>query len=148
MQQLDEQQEKAFREWTTRQHDEIADYCFRQGLIRGKISVEAQWVLPGHIMLATIRGRNDSEPQFWVVATQIETAHAGYSVAADARAALRHFGMNWHLQAARVEAKQEEDREAGRAGKIDWAEKVRPKAELAEIVLQLVEDDRYWEPVG
>lgn len=144
MPELDEQQKNAFNDWLRKQQEEAARHCYVNELIERPVGIETQWVIPEHLMVATAFHEADPRPRYWVITGKVPTTHVDYSAATDARNALRRFGLHWQLQAGRVEVQHEKDREAGQAGKIDWAEKARPMAESAEIVLQVAEDDRYW----
>lgn len=103
--------------------DELSD----QGIISSPF-VEARivWMLPQQLFIAELRESSTSPPALWMIGgDDVPADHLDVMLADTPRDAARHFGLKWHLAAAREDANE-------------------ALAEKAELLLALVEADDAW----
>jgi hypothetical protein len=140
--------QQALRAWANEQMKAMAKHLASHGLIeKDQISVEGRWSYPFRILLAQAWGAQRPHERFWVVAGDVPTDHLDGSMAADPRAALRHFALRWQAQAARLKSGDKDlaPGEARSKDRMNWTELGESLALRAEFVYSLAEDDRNWQ---
>lgn len=139
---------EAFRAWAQEQMKAMGKHLASRGLVtKDEVRVEARWNYPFRILLAQAWGAKSANEKYWVIAGDVPVDHIEGGLAADARAALKHFAMRWQMQGARVKS-ADRDLERGQQRstlRVNWSEVGDTLAEKAEFIYALADDDRNWE---
>lgn len=140
--------QEALRAWANDQMKAMAKHLASHGLItKDEVRVEGRWSYPFRILLGQGWGKRSPHERFWVIAGDVPVDHLDGELAADARAALRHFALRWQVQGARVKS-GDRDLEAGAPrskARVDWTELGDSLALRAEFIYALADDDRNWQ---
>ena len=138
----------AFRAWAQEQMQAMGKHLASRGLItKDEVRVEARWNYPFRILLALAWGAKSAHEKFWVIAGDVPVDHIEGGLAADARAALKHFALRWQMQGARVKtADRDLPPDAQRSKlRVNWTDIGDTLAEKAEFIYALADDERNWE---
>jgi uncharacterized protein DUF4826 len=97
-----EEANKNFNEWAQKEFVRISKFCATKGYNITGIEQPRCQLLPPLIGLWYAK-TSEKNVDLWVISGDFPTDMAKSDIAKNAREAMRHFSMSWHIQAARLE---------------------------------------------
>jgi len=130
--------------WSKQLLDATVKRLIGAGVVDGDV-VEARpvWMLPHRILISRVWNSNDRRGFLWVVSG--EAVFGDYipgNVAADERAAARHFSLKWQMEAERMRQRGQGKPEA-EAHRIE--EQAGELVRFAEMMYELSRGDHFWQ---
>ena len=138
--------QKRSQQWAQAEYARAHSHLSGMGVLNGKITQSESRVLPPLVALWRCSGKLDGkELELWVITGQeIPTDHLAVNVAKDARDAMRHFSMSWHLKAARLEQEAKDQASASSESGELRQNYIKSLTASAERLAQLVETPALW----
>jgi Domain of unknown function (DUF4826) len=133
--------------WARSTVDRAVQLFIAEGIVDGRLlEARPSWASPPNVVIAMVREKGAQRKSFWLICgADVPFDYLASSAATSAREAARHFGLKWHLEAARLRDSSHRQRnsEAGRET-VHAALDARLEAQ-AESLLRLVADDVLWQ---
>ena len=141
-----EEEVRAFTDWTQDQIRGMGRHVEANGLIKTQVVGRCVWAVPHQVFIGQIWPRNDRNKTYWIISgTTLPTDHIESNLADSARTAAKHFALKWQLESARMENLSEHDADATTGQDVDWTSVARSLQSQAETLYALVARDDLWE---
>ncbi|WP_100657063.1 DUF4826 family protein [Alteromonas flava] len=135
MQQQTPQNQQQLGEWAKEQFQKANKHLAENGLLfESVVAEESRYLAP---LIAVWKINTSDSKQLWVVSGDLPVDFIPASVAADARAALKHFALKWQLQAENIRLQVTNDKT-----QLDYATLLEARAEN---LFELEGQDRLWQ---
>jgi hypothetical protein len=138
---------QAYAEWAKEQINGMADHIRSSDLFHDEIMGHAVWTLPHQLFIGKAWSKSDKTKSYWIISgEQVPTDHIGFSVAATAREAAKHFTMKWQMQSVRLERLGDGAGEGTGepSDDVDWLKVASGLQAQAEALYGLVENEEAW----
>jgi len=138
--------EQQFKKWSQTEYVKISKFCGSKGYRVSRVVHSKCQSLPPMLAVWYVK-TNEKDVDLWVISGEFPTDITSSKIAKNAREALRHFSMSWHIQAAKLEDGIAEGKfELG-----DEQTQAKFAKELiarAEGLYDLYNSDKLWEASG
>lgn len=134
----DEQRREMENQWVRQSFQKANAYLASKGILPQGVRQADSRILPPLVGIWRIKAKeNNKVADYWVVTGNLPADHVALSTAPSARDALRHFSLQWQLQAENIA------QGPGRADKMqmDFA---RLLVDRAEGLYRLYADEKLW----
>jgi hypothetical protein len=121
--------------WVREQFQRANKHLAESGILFDTVVVEESRYMAPHVAVWKIKDRKKNF--YWVLAGDLPADAVPFSVADNARAALKHFSMSWQLKAENIMSNPQSD-----TTQKDYAALLVNKADM---LYQVQENDEWWQ---
>ncbi|PIP79676.1 MAG: hypothetical protein COW84_08975 [Gammaproteobacteria bacterium CG22_combo_CG10-13_8_21_14_all_40_8] len=131
------------KDWNKEQYVAAMKYCQKNQLIVDKFDAANSRVLPPVLAIWKVQLKSKPLKAVWIIGGSVLMDHVDASVAPDARAALKHFSLNWQLRASQLEQDLANNVNVN-LSKEKQQEVIDTLVRKAETLYQLADDSNIW----